>query len=526
MAIGRLNAAWTALFCSLASNAQAVSLQQLETQKLTAADASTGSFLGWPIACERGRALIGAWGDPDRSVVGAAYYWEHDGTAWREIQKLVASDADVGDAVGVGVALSSSIALIGAPGAISRAAYVFEWDGSAWNEVQKLFLGGTADFGSPVALSGQDHAFVASPHDDTYGAVYVFEGGPGLPWVETDRLLPSGPDYFFGSSLAVVGDRLVVGAGRGHCGGVSQSGIVYVFENTESGWVERQKLCPDDPVRWMEFGDFGTTVALSGERILVGAPGDPETGAAYVFERDAAGWTQTAKLLSGDAASDLFGWSVALVNDRAVIGDRRGPSGAIAPGALYVLEERGGAWSRAAKLLASDGAESDHLGYALASSGNFVLGGAPGDAHAGLIEAGSAYAFLVGVGENYCTSTPSSMGSPAVLSSTGSASVAANDLRLTATPVPNQPGIFFLGTNPVQIPFGNGFLCAATGLVRLRVSVARAHVLSMALDLGAPPLAGRLVAGSRWYAQAWFRDPAAGGAFFDTSDGLSILFEP
>jgi hypothetical protein len=55
--------------------------------------------------------------------------------------------------------------------------------------------------------------------------------------------------------------------------------------------------------------------------------------------------------------------------------------------------------------------------------------------------------------------------------------------------------------------------------------LASSNVLTRALDLTAPPLAGNLVPGSTWYAQAWFRDPPAGGAYFNLSSALSITFE-
>jgi hypothetical protein len=56
--------------------------------------------------------------------------------------------------------------------------------------------------------------------------------------------------------------------------------------------------------------------------------------------------------------------------------------------------------------------------------------------------------------------------------------------------------------------------------------VAKAYVLARTLDLTTPPLAGNLLPGSRWNVQAWFRDPQAGGAFFNTSSALSFVLEP
>lgn len=130
------------------------------------------------------------------------------------------------------------------------------------------------------------------------------------------------------------------------------------------------------------------------------------------------------------------------------------------------------------------------------------------------------------VGTNYCTSNANSTGAPALIYATGSGSVAANDLVLNAGPVPNQPGIFFYANNQLQVPFGNGFLCAAGTISRLPVVVGSGNLASFSVDYGSVPATGPITSGSDWNFQFWYRDPAGGGAFFNTSDGLNIIFVP
>ncbi len=131
----------------------------------------------------------------------------------------------------------------------------------------------------------------------------------------------------------------------------------------------------------------------------------------------------------------------------------------------------------------------------------------------------------MGLGTTYCTAGLNSTGAPAAISASGSASVAANDLLLSAEPVPNQPGIFFYGPQQTSVPFGNGTLCIAGQIGRLDVVNATGNVMTFLLDNTSPPSAAtQITAGSTWNFQAWFRDPAAGGAFFDLSDGLSVVF--
>ena len=79
----------------------------------------------------------------------------------------------------------------------------------------------------------------------------------------------------------------------------------------------------------------------------------------------------------------------------------------------------------------------------------------------------------------------------------------------------------------VQVAFGNGFRCVGGQLFRLPTIVASGGQLDWALDIANPPsAAGQITAGSTWNFQAWFRDPAAGGSLFDTSDGYEVVFQP
>jgi len=134
-----------------------------------------------------------------------------------------------------------------------------------------------------------------------------------------------------------------------------------------------------------------------------------------------------------------------------------------------------------------------------------------------------------GLGTNYCTSTINSTGLASVLSATGSASISADDLILSAANLPSQPGIFIAGPTPDQIPFFNGFLCISpSGLQRFAAvnsptggTVSEAVVISTSAPGGL-----NVVAGQHYYFQRWNRDPAGGGGNANFSDGLDILYTP
>jgi len=123
-------------------------------------------------------------------------------------------------------------------------------------------------------------------------------------------------------------------------------------------------------------------------------------------------------------------------------------------------------------------------------------------------------------GANYCSSTANSTGAAAVVTASGSNSVSEADLVLSASPVPNSTYIFFTGADEDQTPFGNGLRCVTNGLLRYppRLAAGNTAVLSVFPD-------GNVTPGTVSRFQCWFRDPAAGGARFDTSDGYVVRFE-
>ena len=131
--------------------------------------------------------------------------------------------------------------------------------------------------------------------------------------------------------------------------------------------------------------------------------------------------------------------------------------------------------------------------------------------------------------QNYCVSLPNSSGAPAAMSWSGVPGVGVNNFSLVVTDAAaGQFGIFYYGAQQVSVPFGNGFRCVGGSVFRLPVITTNsAGGATYALDLTAPPQPqGQIEAGQTWNFQFWFRDPPAGGAGFDLSDGLQVGFCP
>jgi len=197
-----------------------------------------------------------------------------------------------------------------------------------------------------------------------------------------------------GCAVALSGERAVLGASGTDIMGAGNVGAVYVFEQRNERWREEAKLIPADG---SAGGQFGVSVAIDGDTVLVGAWRDDDAGqdagAAYVFVRRGGVWAQQAKLLPPDSAgADAFGWSVALDGDTALIGARQHIINGRREGAAFLFRRTGDAWRQEAKLSASDGDSGYQFGTAVSLDGGRALIGAPKHRHRGQ-RSGAVYAF-------------------------------------------------------------------------------------------------------------------------------------
>ncbi len=342
------------------------------------------------------------------------YEREPDGL-WPETAHLVASEASVNDLFGASVSLDGDGALVGAPfdalvmsgvpSIVSGSAYFFERNSNGiWVEVVRLLPSDGADsdnFGTALCLQG-DRALVGAHLDDdngsSSGSVYAFERDTGGAWSETAKLLASDGALadVFGSALSLSGDRALIGAYQDDDNG-SNSGSAYLFERQSNGsWLEIQKIVASDG----GAGDrFGHSVALEGDCALIGAPNHDDlgsdSGAVYVFERSQGGaWIEVEKLVAnGGDEGDVFGWSMSLSADRALISAHLDNTLGTLSGAAYVFRRDGnGDWNQEAKLQASDEAPDDLFGGSVSIAGDRALVGSPQD-DAAAANSGSAVLF-------------------------------------------------------------------------------------------------------------------------------------
>lgn len=381
---------------------------------------ATNDEFGRAVSLAGSRLLVGANGDnTGADNAGSAYLFElSSGTPEVPLISINNPSPSANEGFGSAVAVSGQMVVIGSSrddkGA-GNAGSVSVFDLNSGDPQQPLLLidnpAPTINdyFGTSVAASGSMVA-VGAIQDDTgasnAGTVYVYNissSFPGNPLFAINNPSPQTQDEF-GASLAVSGDLLVVGASRNNSGG-DDSGSVYVFNlSSPTPGVPVQVIDNPDPA----IGDwFGHSVAISGNRLLVGAPRDDggatNAGCAYVFDLGSPTPSVPVTVLANPAPAlnDEFGFSVAVSGPNAVIGSRTDDNVAVDAGDVMVYDLSSGTpGSPVAGLTRPDPNEEDCFGASVSISGTRIVVGAPG-ADLAADEGGAAYVYEL----NSATST-------------------------------------------------------------------------------------------------------------------------
>ncbi len=294
---------------------------------------------------------------------------------------------------------------------------------------------GWSRFGTSVAASGST-IVIGSP---TENAAYVLVRN-GNAWKQQARLRPPNGGGEFGFSVAISSDTVVVGAyadasdatginGSQFNSNAIGSGAAYVFVRNGTDWTQQAYLKASNSRRPdinFSGGNFGISVAISGDTVVVGASGEDsnavgvngnqtntaatDSGAAYVFVRNGTGWTQQAYIkASNTEAGDRFGNAVAISGSTLIVGAEgedsltrdQNNNAANGSGAAYVFVRSGTSWTQQAYLKASNVGAGDGFGQSLSISNDTIVVGAAGEDsmngdqnNNGAPNSGAAYVFV------------------------------------------------------------------------------------------------------------------------------------
>lgn len=266
--------------------------------------------------------------DPESgNSAGAVYIFQRRGNIWEESSILRATDPTAEARFGEQLALRGGVLAVSG----GQAVYVFERQGDAWVEQARLTgegLGERDRFGDSLAIGGDYLAVGAIMHDPeiqryTSSAVYLFHQSGGQ-WLLETKLAPNAQDGpGFGTSLALDGETLVTGSGDDAAG--FAAGAIHIYENGPDGWQQQAKLVPAD-ASFSYFTSFGSSVALEGDLLVVGAAGDSSqgmwSGSAYLFRKQGESWIDVQKLWPDEqdyVVGAFFGSELALSGDTLLV---------------------------------------------------------------------------------------------------------------------------------------------------------------------------------------------------------------
>ena len=323
--------------------------------RLVAPDAEAAESFGNSVSIDKDTVVIGNKYDN----VGWQTYYQHYGSAyvftkppagWEDTSqsaKLIPTSRREEQQFGHTVAVNGNTVMVGTPWD-SDGSYLTHKMGSVfhyekpvtgWQQMDDQTERYTTyiqedNFGISIAMSG-DILVVGPPYHDSYGisntgAVYIYKRNAvsGLYDQQAKLTLSSGVSEGFGSSVAVSGDTVVVGASYHDANNNINSGAVYLFQKPDTGWNDMNESVKFTALSGEEDDWFGDSVAIDGDTVIVGAHGDDDSGStsgsAYLFEKPLTGWitmTETIKFHASDGyAYNAFGRSVAIDKNSVVVG--------------------------------------------------------------------------------------------------------------------------------------------------------------------------------------------------------------
>ncbi len=342
---------------------------------------------------QRFGAIYQAWIDPDPSNPGAEF-----SNAIAMHGKTLVVGARYDNAV-VGV---DTIYYVGA-------VYVYVLEENTWVLQARLSPGDPESgdlFGSSVDIYGDTLVVGALGSDgiddaDEYapemGAIYIFTRS-GTTWSQQAKIEPLDglEDDNFGNAVSLIGDRVVVGASAKDIGKIQNAGKVYSFYRNGSKWYAAQSITAP---KTEKDAAFGSSLDYDGSRVVIGAQAENKIGTAYVFYRTGSKWAFESTLeVDDDQQGDNFGMSVAIDGETIVVGapfsnPNLGFGEVVNAGAAYIYRKGAGGWRQETRLVSENAAVFSHFGKYVSTNNNRVIVGATGYSIGNISRAGSAYVY-------------------------------------------------------------------------------------------------------------------------------------
>ncbi|MEQ1748674.1 MAG: choice-of-anchor D domain-containing protein, partial [Prosthecobacter sp.] len=367
---------------------------------------------GYAVAIAGTKLVIGARLDNAGATdAGSAYIYDlTSGTPTVPTATLNSPGSSIDDRFGIGTAISGTRTVIGVPrdktGA-NNTGCVYVFDSTSGTPGVPVFTinnpspAADDNFGNAMAVQG-DLVLVGVPYDDTgatnSGITYLYNLGSSTPTVPVLTLTNPAPgaNDLYGNSVTLEGTLLIIAAPEDDTAGVD-TGSVYVYDlasatpTTPAYVINNPSPSGDD--------SFGSTVGISGRRIVIAAVSDDPGGivnAGSVYAYDLNSGTPTvpvAEIVNPQpAANDSFGYHAAISGTRIVVGALADDTLATDAGSAYIYDLTSGTPTVPIYTLPNPTpVASDNFGHSVAIAGNWVTVGASND---GTAAAGSGSAYF------------------------------------------------------------------------------------------------------------------------------------
>jgi hypothetical protein len=369
-----------------------------EDIKLTATDSEIQNGFGSAVAIDGDYAIIGAlWDDTNGEDSGSAYIFKNQGGNWIQQQKLVPGEIEAYDMFGVSVEIQGDYAIIGAKEDYSYthnqngAVYIYKRNGETWDKQQIITAsdGAMSDaFGYTLSIY-DDTLIVGAPYDDdngeNTGSVYVFKL-IDESWIQDTKLTASdAKNYdFFGSSISLYQDTVVIGAISSSYFHIDKIGSAYIFKRNDESWTQEAILRASDE---NTYNEFGNEVSIYDDIAVINSK-----SYSYVFEYENSLWIQKEKLDISFEKGTVDTQKDTIIIGASQLGFYHNSN------KTHIYKRINDSWIKTAVFELSNDVYDDYFGMSIASDEDTVIIGASGSGRRYLFckeVIGSSYLFTI-----------------------------------------------------------------------------------------------------------------------------------
>jgi len=342
---------------------------QANAQTTPSGTISQMQSFGQAVEISNGNIFVG---EPSNvHIPGAVYIFTKMDEDWTQSLMIKAEDGDVGDGFGSSLSANNNLLMVGAPDKNDGegGAYIFEQDEDGiWSQVAMLSVksdSAVESIGSGVAL-GDDFAFVGIPNFGT-GAVAIYQHDDNEGWMQEMIIMnPDTAESGFGNDLSFDGVNLIVGAPS------RAAGAAFVYaRNASSEWELTGTLKYNDLT---ERSNFGFQVEITGDRAFVSANRQDNIGAVFIYENSENGWMPAGRLSAFDGDTrHSFGYSLTIAENEIWVGAANANVG---KGAIYrFMMNENGSLNSSSKFEDAGQANGDYFSGSIAVEGNIAVSG-------------------------------------------------------------------------------------------------------------------------------------------------------